>query len=209
MTLRDRFRRAFHRSSNGKDRNNKPKVQYYRDGECPRSKYRGPVDPEHRRKLYEWNFADATAHSPRSIGYELSPCTSRPHPPPQNGSDMEDEASDQEDPVPEVTRRLDAITVTHREFADDGNLSQSSTVVGSLESQSTLTETQEWAPIKTTPAAATVSPKCHRCTGNEKTARLTVSPTQSRRRPKSDLNKALPIPPDELARALNAIQYVS
>lgn len=112
MTLRERFRRAFHRSSNSKERNGKPKVQYYREGECPRSKYRGPVDPEHRRKLYEWNFADAMADRPRSIGFDLSPCTSRPHPPPQNGNDVEDEASDQEDLVLELTKRLGMVVIS-------------------------------------------------------------------------------------------------
>lgn len=77
MPFRDKVRKAFRRSSGTKD-DGKPKIEYYRRGEVPRSKYRGPVDPEHRRQLYAWNFAAATAERTRSFDLDLSPCTSLP-----------------------------------------------------------------------------------------------------------------------------------
>jgi hypothetical protein len=82
MTFREKVKKAFRRNPD-KDKNNngKPKIEYYRRGECPRSKYRGPVDPEHRRKLYDWNFETATADRDRSFELDLSPCTSLPDQP--------------------------------------------------------------------------------------------------------------------------------
>lgn len=76
------MRKAFRRNSDKEKSNNgKPKIEYYRRGECPRSKYRGPVDPEHRRRLYDWNFEMATAERVRSFELDLSPCTSLPDQP--------------------------------------------------------------------------------------------------------------------------------
>lgn len=87
MTFREKVRKAFRRNSDKDQNNGKPKIEYYRRGECPRSKYRGPVDPEHRRKLYDWNFAAATADRRRSFELDLSPCTSLPDRPPHDGGD--------------------------------------------------------------------------------------------------------------------------
>lgn len=99
MTFRDRVRKVFRRSSSAKESSNgKPKVEYYRRGEVPRSKYRGPVDPEHRRQLYAWNFAAATVDRRRSFDLDLSPCTSIP----DNGRSTEEEVTETE---PEVERR--------------------------------------------------------------------------------------------------------
>jgi hypothetical protein len=81
MPFREKVKKAFRRNSD-KPPNNKPKIEYYRRGECPRSKYRGPVDPEHRRRLYDWTFAAATADRRRSFDLDLSPCTSLPDRPP-------------------------------------------------------------------------------------------------------------------------------
>lgn len=87
MAFREMVRKAFRRSFPGfKDNGNgngngKIKIEYYRRHEVPRSKYRGPVDPEHQRKLAAWTFEGAMAHRPRSIDLELSPCASIVVPP--------------------------------------------------------------------------------------------------------------------------------
>jgi hypothetical protein len=77
MTFRDKVRRALGRSLRPQD-DGKRKIEYYRRGEAPRSKYRGPIDPEHRRQLYAWNFAAATVERNRSFDLNLSPCSSLP-----------------------------------------------------------------------------------------------------------------------------------
>lgn len=102
MPFRDRFKKAFHRSSADKDKDAKPKIEYYRRGECPRSKYRGPVDPEHKRKLYDWNFAAATEDRRRSFDLDLSPCTSLPQAPVHDHGDDSHDTSASE---PEVARK--------------------------------------------------------------------------------------------------------
>lgn len=88
MTFREKVKKAFRRSSDKDKNNGKPKIEYYRRGECPRSKYRGPVDPEHRRRLYDWNFETATADRDRTFELDLSPCTSLPDQP-RDGNDSD------------------------------------------------------------------------------------------------------------------------
>jgi hypothetical protein len=76
MPLRDTFKRVFHRSSSSKDlKNGKPKVEYYRRHEIPPSKFRGPFDKEHQKRLAAWSFDGAMAERPRaSDDLSLSPC---------------------------------------------------------------------------------------------------------------------------------------
>lgn len=107
MTFREKVKKAFRRNSD-KDKNNnnngKPKIEYYRRGECPRSKYRGPVDPEHRRKLYDWNFETATADRERSFELDLSPCTSLPDQPHDGNDSDATTLEDVSENEPEVVR---------------------------------------------------------------------------------------------------------
>lgn len=76
MPLRDTFKRVFRRSSSSKDlKNGKPKVEYYRRHEIPPSKFRGPFDKEHQKRLAAWSFDGAMAERPRaSDDLSLSPC---------------------------------------------------------------------------------------------------------------------------------------
>jgi hypothetical protein len=76
MPFRDTLKRVFHRSSSSKDlKNGKPKVEYYRRHEIPPSKFRGPFDKEHQKRLAAWSFDGAMAERPRSFDdYSLSPC---------------------------------------------------------------------------------------------------------------------------------------
>lgn len=104
MTFREKVKKAFRRNSDKDKNNGKPKIEYYRRGECPRSKYRGPVDPEHRRKLYNWNFETATADRPRSFELDLSPCTSLPDRPPHEDESDATTLGDVSESEPEVVR---------------------------------------------------------------------------------------------------------
>lgn len=75
MSLRDKFKRVFHRPSASKDaKNGKPKVEYYRRHEIPPSKFRGPFDKEHQKRLAAWSFDGAMAERPRPMDLSLSPC---------------------------------------------------------------------------------------------------------------------------------------
>lgn len=91
MTLRDKVKRAFHRSSHSKSNSNGNgiKIEYYRRSEIPRSKFRGPFDPDHQKRLAQWNFQSAMEDRPRSPDLALSPCATLPlpPPPPQHPSD--------------------------------------------------------------------------------------------------------------------------
>lgn len=73
MTFREKVRRVFHRSSASQD-TGRPKVEYYRRHECPPSKFRGPFDKEHQKRLAAWSFDRATVERTRSLDLALSPC---------------------------------------------------------------------------------------------------------------------------------------
>lgn len=69
MNFREKVKRVFRSKSDGR-----PKVEYYRRHECPPSKFRGPFDREHQKRLAAWSFDAATADRPRSLDLSLSPC---------------------------------------------------------------------------------------------------------------------------------------
>ncbi|KAE8379092.1 hypothetical protein BDV26DRAFT_260313 [Aspergillus bertholletiae] len=80
MSLRDKVRRVFRRSSSGsksKDNSNPIKIEYYKRHEIPPSKFKGPFDREHQKRLAAWSF-DAQAERPHSPDLSLSPCASLP-----------------------------------------------------------------------------------------------------------------------------------
>lgn len=105
MSLRQKVRRVFSRSeSRAKPKGNGIKIEYYKRSEIPRSKFKGPFDKEHQKKLAAWSFADAQAERPRSLDLSLSPCTTLPDhlQPPCHDDDAV--APDQiVSPAPEVT----------------------------------------------------------------------------------------------------------
>lgn len=83
MPLRDRVKRVFHRSnSNGNGNNGKPKVEYYRRHEVPPSKFKGPFDKEHQKRLAAWSFERAMVDRPRTPNLDLSPCATNDLPGP-------------------------------------------------------------------------------------------------------------------------------
>lgn len=91
MNFKDKFKKVFHRNSNGhssskSNSNSKSKsngngsrngikIEYYKRGEIPPSKFRGPFDPEHQKRLAAWSFEAAQAERPRALDPPLSPCT--------------------------------------------------------------------------------------------------------------------------------------
>lgn len=206
MTFRERVKKAFRRNSEKDKNNSKPKIEYYRRGECPRSKYRGPVDPEHRRRLYAWNFEMATSDRDRTFELDLSPCTSLPD---QPQSDLDSDATASEDlseNEPEVLRAeciqiMDAgsISVTHHEVAFsrsfDTNSDQSTAVGSSCHSSSlTLKESWDW-PVTKRDALGSL----------KETLAMTAPVTRRISAPE----KRLPFDPQELSMALNAVRLVS
>jgi len=199
MAFRDRMRRIFRRPAS-KD-NGKPKIEYYRRGEVPRSKYRGPVDPEHRRRLNSWSFAGATIDRRRSWDLDLSPCTSIPDCSAMVNHD--DDIDIDGDPVvifsphPLRTEQEESITVVHHEIAPScsvDNTSQSSTAVGTdrvSSSSPTLRGSCDFPPSR---RDAVIQWK----------EKMRYSLPLVRRL--SAPEKRLPMPVDDLTCALNTIQ---
>ncbi|OJJ82660.1 uncharacterized protein ASPGLDRAFT_48764 [Aspergillus glaucus CBS 516.65] len=207
MALRDRVKRVFRRSSltaAPKTNRNGIKIEYYRRNEVPKSKFKGPFDPEHQKQLAAWSFQTATAERPRSQDLSLSPCTSLPDymRPPQQNRPQEDEevAPDQvtEEPAPDADVMDTSPTVTQVEDtqrqADGG--SQSSTMVN---------------PDSYSGSMMTLLPENHRdgsiCNIKE-TVRYTSPVLRTASPPPMSPKSAayMPFSPDDLARALNAVQ---
>lgn len=53
----------------------KPKIEYYRRHECPPSKFKGPFDRAHQKRLAAWSFEGAMVEKTRSLDLSLSPST--------------------------------------------------------------------------------------------------------------------------------------
>ncbi|KAJ6114330.1 hypothetical protein N7486_000108 [Penicillium sp. IBT 16267x] len=74
MTFREKVKRVFHRSSNSTSQlNGKPKIEYYRRHEVPPSKFKGPFDKEHQKRLAAWSFDRAMVERRRSLDLAISP----------------------------------------------------------------------------------------------------------------------------------------
>lgn len=81
MVFREKVKRALHRSrSNSKPNCNSIgiKIEYYRRHEIPPSKFRGPFDPDHQKRLAAYNLQTAQEDRPRSPDLSLSPCATLP-----------------------------------------------------------------------------------------------------------------------------------
>ncbi|KAN0083863.1 hypothetical protein V8E54_002951 [Elaphomyces granulatus] len=220
MAFRDRMRRIFRRPAS-KD-NGKPKIEYYRRGEVPRSKYRGPVDPEHRRRLNSWSFAGATIDRRRSWDLDLSPRTSipdcsamvnhhddididgdpvvifSPHPlrTEQEGASWTRSWMAMDESV-KADQTIESITVVHHEVAPScsvDNTSQSSTVVG----------TDRVSSSSPTLRGSCDFPPSRRDAVIQWKEKMRYSFPLVRRL--SAPEKRLPMPADDLAFALNTIQ---
>ncbi|CAI7593425.1 unnamed protein product [Penicillium discolor] len=70
MTFREKVKRVFRSSK----KEGKPKIEYYRRHECPPSKFRGPFDRAHQKSLAAWSFQGAMVERTRSFEISVSPC---------------------------------------------------------------------------------------------------------------------------------------
>ncbi|BCR82700.1 uncharacterized protein ACHE_10102S [Aspergillus chevalieri] len=207
MPLRDRVKRVFRRSSlpAPKTNRNGVKIEYYRRSEVPKSKFKGPFDPEHQKQLAAWSFQTAMAERPRSQDLSLSPCTSLPDymrlPQQSRPQQNEEIAPDQmtEEPAPNADVMDTSPTVTQVEDtqrqADGG--SQSSTMVD---------------PDSYSGSMMTLLPENHRdgsiCNIKE-TIRYTSPVLRTASPPPMSPKGAgtyMPFSPEDLTRALNAVQ---
>ncbi|KAL4790991.1 hypothetical protein BDV19DRAFT_393599 [Aspergillus venezuelensis] len=77
MSLREKIRKVFRRSQTQESESG-IKIVYYRRSEIPPSKFKGPFDKEHQKRLAAWSFEEAQKDRPRSPNLSLSPCTTLP-----------------------------------------------------------------------------------------------------------------------------------
>ncbi|KAL4963117.1 uncharacterized protein BDV14DRAFT_94779 [Aspergillus stella-maris] len=77
MSLREKIRKVFRRSQIQESESG-IKIVYYRRSEIPPSKFKGPFDKEHQKRLAAWSFEEAQKDRPRSPNLSLSPCTTLP-----------------------------------------------------------------------------------------------------------------------------------
>ncbi|CAG7916351.1 unnamed protein product [Penicillium olsonii] len=125
MTFREKVKRVF-RSKSDKSAG-KPKIEYYRRHECPPSKFKGPFDRDHQKRLAAWSFAGATVEKDRACELSLSPCATYDLP----SDSVAPDAVDPADPAPEPVERVDPVEESEPESsprADDSG-SQSSTIL--------------------------------------------------------------------------------
>ncbi|CAI7599469.1 hypothetical protein PCG10_004722 [Penicillium crustosum] len=122
MTFREKVKRVFRSSK----KDGKPKIEYYRRHECPPSKFRGPFDRAHQKSLAAWSFQGAMVERTRSFEISVSPCAT------YEGCDGYSGPSDSDnsvspDDVDPATSHPEAPAESSPRGPDSG--SQSSTVV--------------------------------------------------------------------------------
>ncbi|OQE42932.1 hypothetical protein PENCOP_c003G05467 [Penicillium coprophilum] len=204
MTFREKVKRVFRSNSNSKSKNDgKPKIEYYRRHECPPSKFRGPFDRAHQKSLAAWSFEGAMVERTRSFELAISPCDPCEGYGYSRSSDTDDSVSpddaanvDPADPNPEAPAE------SSPRAADSG--SQSSTILNpssysgsmmTLINEGSIYEIPEDKDPKfvlkesirySSPLVRAVSPAMSPCVVSTR--------------------KHLPFSPEDLARALVAIQ---
>ncbi|KAL4915948.1 hypothetical protein BDW62DRAFT_187235 [Aspergillus aurantiobrunneus] len=201
MSIREKVRRVFSRhkpqpSASG------IKIEYYRRGEVPPSKFKGPFDKEHQKRLAAWSFEEAQADRPRSLDLSLSPCTTVSDY--LKSRELADTALHQararmptRDSFPEASP-----TAYHDEYIQDrqataGSLSSTTAVDPESFSDSTMTlfldPLENDSLIKAKEPIRNTSPIIRS---------VTTSPFPTKRAP-------MPFAPEDLTRALNAVQVCS
>ncbi|KAJ5884676.1 hypothetical protein N7495_009186 [Penicillium taxi] len=228
MNFREKVRRVFHRSSNSTSSiNGRPQVEYYKKKEIPPSKFKGPFDKAHQKSLASWTFEGAMVERTRSLEQlslsPLSPCATLGAP---CVSDSDSEISP--DDVPSVPGMIQYYAdLSFRNLWSDSNLvgivipvenpleleldplsaapranssgSQSSTIVDSESySASLMTLLPENSLIEATEDhIAQIKESMKYCSPIVRTITpVTMSPR----------GKCLPFSPEDLTRALAAVQ---
>ncbi|KAL4867903.1 hypothetical protein BDV12DRAFT_170519 [Aspergillus spectabilis] len=197
MSLREKLRKVFQKNK-CKASGSGIKIEYYRRGEIPPSKFKGPFDKEHQKRLAAWSFQQTQADRARSIDLSLSPCTTLPdYLRPQEAADA---ALDQVRPrIPglDLSNGVPATTY-HDEFIQDrqgtaGSLSSTTAVDPESFSDSTMT--------------LFLDPLEDNSRFNVKDSIRNTLPTFGKTMPTKGI--AMPVPPEDLTRALNAVQICS
>ncbi|KAJ5503840.1 hypothetical protein N7463_006714 [Penicillium fimorum] len=128
MTFREKVKRVFRSSSKSKSKNDgKPKIEYYKRHECPPSKFRGPFDRAHQKSLAAWSFEGAMVQRTRSFELSVSPyepCEGYDYPRP---SDTDDSVSPDDTVDVDPAANPEAPAESSPRAADSG--SQSSTIL--------------------------------------------------------------------------------
>ncbi|KAJ5203520.1 hypothetical protein N7449_005599 [Penicillium cf. viridicatum] len=122
MTFREKVKRVFRSSKN----DGKPKIEYYRRHECPPSKFRGPFDRAHQKSLAAWSFQGAMVERDRSFEISVSPYTTYESSDGYSGPSGSDNSVSPEDDV-DPASHSQAPAESSPRGPDSG--SQSSTVV--------------------------------------------------------------------------------
>ncbi|KAL2842835.1 hypothetical protein BJX68DRAFT_270467 [Aspergillus pseudodeflectus] len=204
MSFREKVRKVFQRHKS-KDSETGIKIVYYRRSEIPPSKFKGPFDKEHQKRLAAWSFREAQADRPRSLDLPLSPCTTLPDY--LRPREIADAAPDQ---VQATETRIAGIAVSngvsptayHDEFIQDrqgttGSLSSTTAVDPESFSDSTMTlfldPLEDETVIKIKESVRTTSPIVR-----------AISPP-----PLPLKGASMPFAPEDLTRALNAVQIYS
>ncbi|KAL2814556.1 hypothetical protein BDW59DRAFT_154279 [Aspergillus cavernicola] len=204
MSFREKVRKVFqrHKPKASTASGAGIKIEYYRRGEIPPSKFKGPFDKEHQRRLAAWSFQEAQADRPRSLDLSLSPCTTLPDylkaqevtgaaPDQVRSSILGREFSDGASPA-----------VYHDEYIQDrqgtaGSLSSVTAVDPESFSDSTMTlfldPLEDDTVIKVKESVRTTSPIIR-----------TISPP-----PMPIKGTPMPFAPEDLTRALNAVRIYS
>ncbi|KAL4808194.1 hypothetical protein BDV18DRAFT_134415 [Aspergillus unguis] len=201
MSFKDKVRKAFGRRK-AKPSESGIKIVYYRRGEVPPSKFKGPFDKAHQKRLAAWSWETAQVDRPRSPDLSLSPCTTLPDY--LNSRQVADTAAlaqirpriPRVDSSPEVSP-----TAYHDEFIQDrqGTASLSSTTAVDPESFSDSTRTLFLDPLDDDSIKKIKEPV-------EKTSRIIRSAPTS---PLPVKGMPKPFAPEDLTRALNAVQICS
>ncbi|KAL2845678.1 hypothetical protein BJY01DRAFT_263588 [Aspergillus pseudoustus] len=204
MSFREKVRKVFQRHKS-KDSDTGIKIVYYRRSEIPPSKFKGPFDKEHQKRLAAWSFREAQADRSRSLDLSLSPCTTLPaYLLPREAADAAPDQVQTTDPRIPGLALSDGVSPAayHDEFIHDrqgtpGSLSSTTAVDPESFSDSTMTlfldPLEDDAVTKAKESLRTTSPIVR-----------AISP------PPVPLKGATtPFAPEDLTRALNAVQIYS
>ncbi|OJJ02606.1 hypothetical protein ASPVEDRAFT_684657 [Aspergillus versicolor CBS 583.65] len=201
MSIREKVRKVF-RGHKSKQSASGIKIEYYRRGEVPPSKFKGPFDKEHQKQLAAWSFEEAQKDRRRSLDLSLSPCTTLPDYVDSRG--VADTALDQTRPrIPKRNLSHGASPAAyHDEFIQDRQATEgslSSTTAVDPESFSDSTMTLFLDPLDEDPGLKGKNP----VRNTSPIIRSVATP------PLPAKGAPIPFAADDLTRALNAVQICS
>ncbi|KAI9368509.1 hypothetical protein BJX61DRAFT_213673 [Aspergillus egyptiacus] len=197
MSVREKLRKVFRRQKS-KGSGTPIKIEYYRRGEIPPSKFKGPFDKEHQKRLAAWSFQEAQADRPRSVDLSLSPCTTLPDylQPREIANTAPDQVQPRQIPGRDSSDGVSP-TAYHAEFIQDrqgttGSASSATAVDPQSFTDSTMTlfldPLEDDTVIKVKESVRTTSPN--------------IRPIS----PPTDKGAFMPFTPEDLTRALSAVQ---